>query len=162
MQSKPTTRARRSARQVAEQAEVIPLRPRGRTLALTAAILPAELVAQAIDRRLRVRAGIVGLRQVDRIITEIVLRGLEASETDGGRVEAGRRRRALSALIEGSMTAAAISAEANVTRELVRELERQGLVALDGVSRRGVHRRLKITAAGMRELGHVAPWEGGK
>lgn len=127
---------------------------------MTAAILPAELVAQAIDRRLRVRPGIVGLRQVDRIITEIVLRGLEASETDGGRAKAGRRRRALSALLEGPLTAGAISAEANVSRELVGELERRGLVALDGESRRGAHRRLRLTEAGARELGHLAPWEG--
>lgn len=74
MHEENTTRARQSARQLAD---VIPLRPLGR--GLTAVMLPLAVVAQALDHRVRVRPGIAGLRDLDSIVTELVLRGLDAA-----------------------------------------------------------------------------------
>lgn len=65
----------------------------------------------------------------------------------------------LAELLSGPLTTAELVSAAGARRELVRALERDGLIRADGEGRRGVHRRLRLTEAGMRALGYFAPWE---
>lgn len=65
----------------------------------------------------------------------------------------------LAELLPGPLTTAEVVSAAGARREVVREVERGGLIAADGEGRRGAHRRLRLTSAGMRAMGYLAPWE---